>query len=170
MAYCGIGTAPVGKEIGTAEECAEMNQVRRYGLVKIGLSVLNNGKNLQLLKKENNKLDRLKMATKKMVRTYLILRDILSNPKTQGKKKEETQEKLRQLVKDKDVLKKKLEIRKGVIKNLEDAIEQRRRLIKIGDKMVADNLKKKEAPKKKKEAPKKKNSKKVVQKKKAKKN
>lgn len=33
--YCGIGTVPKNRVLGTAEECLAANQVRRYGRVLI---------------------------------------------------------------------------------------------------------------------------------------
>lgn len=69
--YCGIGTIPKGSRLGSMKECADMNQIRYYGIKKIDPKLIesitgtkiNNKKREQLFReitRNKGKIKRLK--------------------------------------------------------------------------------------------------------------
>ena len=42
--YCGVGKIPKGKKRGTMKECAELGQIRYYGIKKIDQKLIDNAK------------------------------------------------------------------------------------------------------------------------------
>ena len=57
-AFCGIGQIPKGKKRGSMKECAELGQIRYYGLKKIDQRLVDNALSNKKLKGSNtNKLE-----------------------------------------------------------------------------------------------------------------
>lgn len=58
--YCSIGKIPTGKKLGSMKECADLGQIRYYGLKKVDPKLLENIR-LSKTKKESKKNLRLKL-------------------------------------------------------------------------------------------------------------
>lgn len=74
--YCGVGQIPKGKRLGSMKECAELKQIRYYGIKKIDsrlLDIVRSSKKKEsrssLLKKLVSYRAKIKVLTKKISET-----------------------------------------------------------------------------------------------------
>ena len=62
--FCGTGKTPKGKTVGTMKGCAEIGQVRRYGVVKIDKRTLESAKKKETIKEGRDELIKQVSAAK----------------------------------------------------------------------------------------------------------
>lgn len=118
--YCGIGRVPKGKERGTAKQCVKLNQVRYYGLHEIDPELLENKKKKKVnIVDEQLKLRTLQEKSKRLVRNYKELSKIFEDEESTAKQIKNANKKKEKMIKEKDILLKKLKEQKKIISDLE---------------------------------------------------
>lgn len=77
--YCGIKSPPKGKEPGTMKECAESNQVRKYGLYKVDKLLVSEAPKSKLTRKDRDeqvhKVNRIRYKYQRIKKEYQKKKD-----------------------------------------------------------------------------------------------
>lgn len=126
-AYCGANIdIPKGKRPGTMRECAEKNQIRRYGIFKIDPDILK-GKEIAKIKGANQNL--LDKAIGQIIGTKTKVRMIEKDIEKKKKKKDEAS--VKKLRKDLEKAKKAVEDAVNYVNLVKAAIEKAKNAKKI---------------------------------------
>lgn len=98
--FCGIGNIPKGKKLGTALECLQAKQVRRYGVEKIDPRLLeeNKEKANNNLVKENLKLLKIKTEAKLLIKDLGTQKLIIETKDSTEKQKEKARKRIAELL------------------------------------------------------------------------
>ena len=70
--YCGIGKPPKGKKIGSMKECAEMGQVRYYGIKKVDKKLIDNILNEK--KRKSSSAGKLDAKKQTLFESFVVLK------------------------------------------------------------------------------------------------
>lgn len=128
--YCGVKTT-TGKQ-ATAEECAEVNQIRLYGLKKVDKSVLANksGARTKDIATEKLKLLRYQGVIKQMIKDLQDAKRVLSDDRLSSSQHKKAQKYKDSVPKRKETALKKIAQQKKVVQQLEEEEKKREKEMK----------------------------------------
>jgi hypothetical protein len=143
--YCGVKRISKNKRLGTPDECAELNQVRHYGLEKIDKNLVNiSGKKPRSLIKEQLKEKKLEMDGRVLLKEANTLKIIIEDDRISEKTKKKSRKRLDELKNMSTKLVKKLKEQKKVINEIkQDELVKQTRENNLKKKQIKKNKPKK---------------------------
>jgi hypothetical protein len=119
--YCGPRAVPKGKVRASLEYCIRNGQVRYYGIVAIDPKLLDSIKGqASSLLKEQFKLKKLEDKAHVLIKDVKKLKIILENTEASKSKLKRAQQRMNNLLKQRDKLVKHIASQKKIVKNMEE--------------------------------------------------
>jgi len=142
--FCGVGKVPKGKTRGNMKECAEIGQIRYYGLKKVDSRIIENALKEKKLKGSGSNNLEARREELMMIKVNLVGKIRKQKLLFEGEKKPRDK---KTLGKELDILEKKLAKVKTDLQKIKNEKDKRQQRTKKGSKRVSKKGSKKRVSK-----------------------